>query len=238
MSVSESTAGPPKSDIVDQNNPKRYYVYAHVDKSDNIFYIGRGVGRRAWSKNRHSLWWRYVENDLNGEYSIKIIIDGLSESDSEDIESAWISYYDAELVNWINSARSIDYEALEMFHGRRNANRALMQKARKAEKTNPEKAVEMYIETINAIEDYRTIQCEGGLVGRLIKEETEKGARFGEINAIDRLSLCLIRLGRAVEASERVKAYFKMYNGDLNYAPTSRIEKRIAKALAKSNRKK
>ena len=37
----------------DQKNPRRSYVYAHVDDTGKFFYIGQGQGQRAWSKERH-----------------------------------------------------------------------------------------------------------------------------------------------------------------------------------------
>ena len=36
----------------DQKHPRRYYVYAHLDSSGQIFYVGKGTGRRAWSTDR------------------------------------------------------------------------------------------------------------------------------------------------------------------------------------------
>ena len=34
------------------------YVYAHRDAKGVPFYIGKGIGRRAWSQDRHPLWHR------------------------------------------------------------------------------------------------------------------------------------------------------------------------------------
>jgi hypothetical protein len=61
---------------MDKNN---FYVYSHFDKNGNCFYIGKGTGRRAWSKDRHSVWVYYIEKCLLNEYTVKIIKDGLSE---------------------------------------------------------------------------------------------------------------------------------------------------------------
>lgn len=49
----EAGKPPQRSATADQTNPRRFYVYAHEDKSGNIFYVGKGTGRRAWSPDRH-----------------------------------------------------------------------------------------------------------------------------------------------------------------------------------------
>ena len=230
----EGALGPPKrSPDADQQNPRGHYVYAHVDDSGKIFYVGKGVGRRAWSKDRHPLWIRYVERHLKGNYTVEIFEDNLAEDEAEEVEAEWISYCGAELVNWVNAARETDFKALELFHEHRDANRKLLQRARKTEKRNLERAAAMYIDAIAAIPSYQLIKYEGGLVGQLMDEETEEIGRFGEIEALDRLTMCLIKLGRAREAAERTDEYFRLYRGDLGRAATKRIHKRIAKALAK-----
>lgn len=215
---------------IDQAKPQRNYIYAHLDKNGNIFYIGKGNGRRAWSKERHHLWTRYVEKHFGGEYTIEILNDDLDDEEAEEIEAEWISYYSTSLVNWINMGRETDFKALDLFHKKRNANRLLIAEARQLEKTNLEQAAKMYIQAIETIRSYCSINYEGGLVGQLLQEEAEELGYRGEIEAIDRLSLCLIRLGSPVEAVERVKTYFETFPRDLRYAKTEKIMKRIEKA--------
>lgn len=202
-----------------------------------MFYIGKGGGgdkRRAWSKDRHSLWYRYVERHLNGNYTVEILNDNLSEDEAEEQEAEWISYCGSALVNWVNAARETDLEALALFHKRRDANKKLLQRARALEKKNIKQAAATYIDAIAAIQSYQSIKYEGGLVGRLMDEEAEETGPVGEIEALDRLSMCLIKLGKVGEAAERVDTYFNEYRGDLMRAATKRIKKRIAKALAKA----
>jgi hypothetical protein len=218
----------------DQMNPRGYYVYAHVDVSGKIFYIGKGTGRRAWSGNRHDLWCRYVEKHLNSLYSAQILVDNLSEEDADYMETAWIAQCNPKtLVNWINMGRELDMDALNRYHRLRDANRSLIQQGRSMEKSDLEKASEMYVQAINAIAAYASIQYETGLIARLRQEEDAETGINGEIEAIDRLSICLTKLGRPQEAANQVDAYFSLYRRDLFYSVVPKIKKRIEKALEK-----
>ena len=58
-----------------------YYVYSHsVD--EHIVYIGKGKGKRAWSKSRSKLWKSITENG----YEVYIIEDNLTETQAFDLE--------------------------------------------------------------------------------------------------------------------------------------------------------
>ena len=95
----------------------------------------------------------------------------------------------------------------------------------------------MYSNAITAIQSYATIDYEGGLVGKLLKEERTETGNYGEIEALERLTMCLIKLKRADEAAQQMETYFKIYAGDLNRAAAPRIKKRIEKALKKPLKK-
>jgi hypothetical protein len=110
-----------------QDNPRKSYVYAHIDAAGNIFYVGKGDERRAWSKDRHPLWHRYVERHLGGAYQVRILQDNLSPDEAEELEAAWIAQCSDGLVNWVNMGRVTDFQALERYHKSRDANRCLIQ---------------------------------------------------------------------------------------------------------------
>jgi len=218
----------------DQNNPRRNYVYAHVDSTGKIFYVGKGEGKRAWSRERHMFWHQYVEKHLNGNYGVLIIQDNLSAEEAEEVEAEWIAQCSQDIVNCINMGRATDFEACDQVYKLRNANRVLIQQAKSMEKVDLEKAVTLYVNAIQAIREYAFINCEKGLIGQLLDENIEEFGRSGEIEALDRLTMCLTKLGRAEEAVQRVANYITTYRRDQYKPAFQRITKRIQKALARA----
>jgi|688.fasta_scaffold84249_8 hypothetical protein len=84
---------------------EKFYIYLHIRKSDNvIFYVGKGHGKRAWSKdNRNEHWCNTVK--LHG-YDITILAKNLSEKEAFELEKKFILFYGRQdkglgtLVNW------------------------------------------------------------------------------------------------------------------------------------------
>jgi hypothetical protein len=150
----------------------------------------------------------------------------------EEAEAAWMSQCSDGLVNWQNMGRVTDFQALDRYHKLRDANRALIQRAMTIEKLDLAEAVKMYLKAIEAISGYALINYEKGLVGQLLGEETEELGRSGEIEAIDRLTMCLTKLGRSSEAVQHTDNYFALYRRDLGLSASQRIAKRIAKVRA------
>lgn len=69
-----------------------YYVYIHKERSaGKVFYVGKGQGKRAWSKSNRHAKWRETVAALDGKWDVEIVKDGLSELEAYDLE--------AELVN-------------------------------------------------------------------------------------------------------------------------------------------
>lgn len=216
------------SQSADQESPRRFYVYGHYDSAGVPFYIGKGTGRRAWSVHkRHFLWKRYVTHRLDGEYSIKILHDDLDEDEAEFLESAWIAQETSTLVNWVNLGRKTDFEACDEHWRLKKANQARIDKAKSLEKEDLETAVALYKQTIQSIAEYASIQTEKGLIGELLQEERIENGVNGEIVAINRLTLCLCRLGRMGEAREEAERYFNNYRRDVELKQAQAVLKRV-----------
>ena len=183
-----------------------YYIYFHKDTNGNIFYIGKGRAKRAWSKKRHPVWVKYVEEHLYGEYSVELHKQGLSEAEAEEMESALIGQYGAQLVNWSNPGRNFDYEMIEVYHQSRNANRDFVAATRDMEGSDPAAAIERYQKALKTLFEYESLTREHGLVASLNKDMNN-----GDLTIIDRLTLMLKRAGRLDEASSAARVYFDRF---------------------------
>lgn len=214
----------------DQSNPRPTYVYGHFDSKGTPFYIGAGVGRRAWDGTRHYLWHRYVDKHLSGQYRVVILEDDLSQEQADRAESEWMAQESDTLVNWVNMSRGGDFAALDRFHRLRNANRSAFEEARQYEKTDMPRAVHCYQKCIARLAGYAGIHGSVGLVGRLLDEDNEEHGIAGELVMLDRLTLCLLKLNRPQEAIAAADAYFALYRRDVPMTTAKAIRKRLSKA--------
>lgn len=66
-----------------------FYVYAHkISQYENFVYIGKGTGKRAWSKrNRNYLWNRFVSDS----FKVEILFESYDETEAIDMEIQLIS---------------------------------------------------------------------------------------------------------------------------------------------------
>jgi hypothetical protein len=212
---------------ISQLAPKQSYVYGHFDERKVAFYIGKGTGRRAWDQDRHPMWHRYVSTRLNGTYSVVILQDNLTPKQAEQVESAWIAQESETLVNWVNMSRPLDLEALNKYNQLRAVTLELVARAKQIEKENPSEAIAIYYCALEQLSNYAGIQFELGLIGQLIDEEMRERGLRGELQILDRLTICLRRVGHHSEAKQAVDRYFVTYRADRILAMAAKIAKRV-----------
>ena len=72
--------------------PRDFYVYAHKRATTGeIFYIGKGNGRRAYDKQMRNRYWHHIVNK-NG-YTVEIVQDGLQEFAALELERDLIALH-------------------------------------------------------------------------------------------------------------------------------------------------
>ncbi len=240
ISIGVESNGTPTKDSVrvtpDQKKPYGFYVYGHYDLNGSLFFVGKGTGKRAWSKDRHPLWERYLNHHLSGKYEVRIIADSMTTEEAEKLEAELISRHNDRIVNWVNMGRKTDFNLLGHYHALRDANRRLIQETKALESTQPGLAADQYKKAIEKTAEYAFLDFEQGLVGQLLREEANEIGRNGELEALDRLTLCLIKLGQASEAAELTAAYFSRFKRDLLLKSSEKINKRIEKALQRASK--
>lgn len=66
-----------------------YYIYFHINPLTNkVFYVGKGKGKRAWSKGHRSQYWKNTVNKYG--YIIDIVEDNLTEEIAFEREKFYI----------------------------------------------------------------------------------------------------------------------------------------------------
>ncbi len=90
----------------------RYYVYVHKGLDGTVFYVGKGTGNRAYSKDRQPEWYYFVENILNNQYDVEIVRDGITEEDALRIEDALLAKHAASVINLQNMYAPVDSRML------------------------------------------------------------------------------------------------------------------------------
>jgi len=71
-----------------EENMKRFYVYIHIKTNGEIFYVGKGSGKRAFVKSGRNDFWNSIV-DKHG-YDVFILENNLYESEAFELESKYI----------------------------------------------------------------------------------------------------------------------------------------------------
>jgi hypothetical protein len=243
---------------------KGFYVYVHRDAAGNIFYVGKGSGRRAWSKDRHGIWERYVSERLGGDYTVEIVEDGLSEDKALGLEARLMTEYREQLVNWFNEGSityttsiSIDPDTgepvisgdrgpneedkrlsdnIDRYWRLRNETRRLTAEAKRLQPSDPEAALSAIRQALEHVREYSLIHIPHpvALVESLMDRE-----RTGDVDVIHRLVQILKALGRDREIVEEVDRYLDEFPRDLKVkrlAPVVRNRNAAARRLGLAER--
>jgi hypothetical protein len=206
---------------------REFYVYLHVAPDGTPFYVGKGRARRAWSKARTAAWRRYVDERLQGRYSVEIHRDGLTTMEALALEGALVATHGARLVNWLNPSREFDVAMRERAALLRTETLAMVGTAQFLEQAAPEAALHRYRLALDDVRRYCRWPVERGLLGELRESD-----RQGEPLVLDRLTRLLERLGRAREILSVAATYFAEFPDAARTPAGARVRRRCERAAA------
>ena len=215
------------------NTDNIYYVYGHYNSSGKLFYVGVGNGDRAWSKDLSPIWKWYVDKTLGGEFTVKLIRENMRGWEAGEYKDSLLKLHSETLLNRQNSHRETDYSQLTKFHALRDANRNQIKKAISLEKTNPETAISLLMNSIDRLDEYAFMKLEGGFFGHVIADMVQEQGSKGELEALDRLTLLLCKQGQGLEARKATDHYFAKFKADEQLKKAEAIHKRVNKAVIK-----
>jgi hypothetical protein len=70
----------------------KFYVYVHRRKTDgSVFYVGKGIGRRAWSFLNRNPYWKSIAKKYG--FTVQIVVNNINEICAFSIERASIKFY-------------------------------------------------------------------------------------------------------------------------------------------------
>ncbi len=99
----------PRKLYIDADGVERgYYVYLHKDRvTGEVFYVGKGHGRRAWNREARSDEWKKKVALLSEGWDVEIVQDSLSEIEAFELEAELVEKYGGaaatggKLMNWV-----------------------------------------------------------------------------------------------------------------------------------------
>lgn len=190
-----------------------FYVYTHRDTAGRVFYVGKGRGKRAWSKDRDAIWKRYVAERSGGTFDVEILQGDLTEESALELEWEWITKLGPQLVNWENPGRAIDAIASEEYWLKRKKSQGLIAEAKQLGKSDPNTAVDLCRQALALVDEYMNLTLETGLVAEL-----NESPRLGDPNVIYRLAQSLKQAENLEAIPEVVDAYMEKYPAARNHS--------------------
>lgn len=211
-----------------KRQPGDFYVYVHRDIEGQVFYVGKGIGNRAYEPGRGALWDAYLREYSGGQYEVEIIEKGLSEDSALAVEAEHISRISRNpnnLVNRVFDPPDSDQEQRSEFLKRLRLNSEATDATRALEKENLGAAIDRYFSLLGDLRDLAYIKYDSSRVGRL-----KQRMWTGNQKLLNRLTICLAKQKRYSELIEVVDQYCQDFTGGLGGVRGEAIRKRLDRA--------
>lgn len=128
-------------------------------------------------------------------------------------------------------SRQLDHVQAAKYQGMRSAARLLQQNSKTLEATDIDQAINGYRNAMRLHIESAGIQI------YIAVRPTNTEPLFpqsGDIDCIDRLTLCLCKAGKASDAKDAMDEYFAAFPKDAELKAAEKVRKRVAKALSKA----
>jgi len=202
-----------------------YYVYVHKGLDGTVFYIGKGTGNRAFSKDRQPEWYYYVEKILNNQYDVEIVEDGISEEEALRIEDALIAEHAATVINRQNMHSPVDSRKLINYSDTIRAYSDTFRSAQRDDKEGKHKeAIEKYETAYNLYTKAMSLNDYDQGARRLLPRE-----RIAPMQLADSYSKCLAKQG----LHQQVVKFYERFFFDFGEGKTG-VEAALKKRAEKS----
>ncbi len=212
--------------------PGRCYVYLHKDSEGAVFYVGKGTGDRAYSRDRPPEWFEYVNNKSGGKFSVEIVCDGISEDDALQIEDALMAEHATTIINRVNMHAPYDSAKMMAYvEAMRSYDKGLERAIDLTKAGNLDQAVAefeaAYVSYFDVIKNHDyDLGARQGLAST--------GFNFHPHALADRYTKALAKAGRYRELITFSERYFRDY-GEPSNRTEEALKNRMDKALSKIN---
>jgi hypothetical protein len=213
-----------------------HYVYLHRGPNDEVFYVGKGRGNRAYSKDRDDLWHYYLKTRCDGHYEVEIVKHFETDDEALDLESDLLALFVGSTLNATNAAQKFDLEVNARFNRLRKANLANISAAAALVKTKPEEAETAFRKAIADMADYARLNWEQGLSAELAREfypGWDCHLNSKDLSALNKLTMLLKVQSRWGELINVTAEFFVTYPETRQQAIAQQVIKRSEAAQAK-----
>jgi hypothetical protein len=206
----------------------RYYVYVHKGIDGTVFYVGKGTGDRAFSKDRQPEWHYYVEKILNKQYNVEIVKEGISEEDALRIEDTLLAEHAATVINRQNMHTPVDSRKLIDYSDTIRAYSDALRTAQRFDKEGKHKeAIEKYETAYNLYTKAMSLNDYDQSARRLLPKE-----RIAPTQLVDSYSKCLAKQGLHQQVVKFYERFFADFGEDLTGVEAA-LKKRAEKSRIK-----